>query len=183
MLHLQNTMPYTSKDATPLLHRARGLVEPDANVRDARISNKYIEFDTSISDNIDIRTIIERLQAIAPMANYEEIVERHMMKDKAIIRAIELFNEERYWEAHEALEYVWKNATGSEKQILNGIILVAAAFVHDEKDEKDICISILNRARRKLDGTIEKYYGIDTNKILVMISEIIKNGSVTRFTI
>ena len=29
MLHLQNTLPYTPKDATSLLHRARELVEPE----------------------------------------------------------------------------------------------------------------------------------------------------------
>ena len=56
--------------------------------------------------------------------DYEEILERHMEKDKAHQRFDTLFNDERYWEAHENLEYVWKNATGTEKEILNGIILV-----------------------------------------------------------
>src|SRR5215207_5732595 len=126
MLHLQNTVPYTPKQATILLQRARELVEPGASIRDARISKKYIEFDTSISEGMDVKTIIARVEAIAPLAGYEEIVERHMEKDKAIKRAVQLFNDERYWEAHEALEYVWKKATGTEKEILNGIILVAA---------------------------------------------------------
>ena len=141
MLHLQNTVPYTPKQATILLQRARELVEPEASIRDARISKKYIEFDTSISDSMDVKTIISRLEASAPLASYEEILERHMEKDSAIARAVQLFNDERYWEAHEVLEYLWKNATGVEREILNGIILVAAAFVHDEKGEPDVCIS------------------------------------------
>lgn len=126
MLHLKNTVPYTSKHATILLHRARELVEPEAIIRDARISKKYIEFDTSISEGMDVKMIIARVEAIAPLAGYEEILERHMEKDKAVKLAVQLFNDERYWEAHENLEYVWKNATGTEKEILNGIILVAA---------------------------------------------------------
>jgi uncharacterized protein len=183
MLHLQNTMPYTPKDATALLHRARELVEPEASIRDARISKKYIEFDTSIRGEMNVKTIMARLEAIAPLASYDEVIERHMEKDKAIKRAVDLFNDEKYWEAHEGLEYVWKNAIGIEKEILNGIILVAAAFVHDEKGEQDVCISILQRARKKLDRTSGDYYGIDTNRIADMISEIINTGKVDRFTI
>ena len=89
---------------------------------------KYIEFDTSISEGMDVKMIIARVEAIAPLAGYEEILERHMEKDKAVKLAVQLFNDERYWEAHENLEYVWKNATGTEKEILNGIILVAVCI-------------------------------------------------------
>jgi uncharacterized protein len=179
MVHLQNTVPYIPKQATMLLQRARELVEPEASIRDARISKKYIEFDTIISNSMDVKTIISRLEAIAPLASYE----RHMEKDRAIARAIQLFNDERYWEAHEVLEYLWKNAKGVEREILNGIILVAAAFVHDEKDEPDVCISILRRARKKLDQAIGNYHGINTNRIADMVSEIINTGKVNRFTI
>jgi hypothetical protein len=183
MVHLQNTLPYTPKDATALLRRARELVEPKGSVRDARISKKYIEFDTSISEDMDVKKIIIRLEAIAPLASYEQIIERHMEKDVAIRRAVQLFNDEKYWEAHEGLEYVWKNTTGIEKEILNGIILIAAAFVHDEKDEQDVCISILQRARKKLYRASGIYHGIDINRIADMISEIINTGRVERFTI
>jgi hypothetical protein len=184
MVHLQNTVPYTPRHASTLLQRARKLVESEASIRDARISKKYIEFDTSISEGIDVKMIIARVEAIAPLAGYEEIVERHMEKGKAIDRAVQLFNDERYWEAHEVLEYLWKNATGIEKEILNGIILVAAAFVHDEKDEADVCISILHRARKKLDtASCKNYHGINIKRIEDMISEIINSRNVHRFTI
>src|ERR687898_453076 len=183
MLHLQNTVPYTSKHATVLLQRARELVGPEVSIRDARISKKYIEFDTSISEGIDVKTIIARVEAIAPLAGYDEIIERHMEKDIAVRRAVQLFNDEKYWEAHETLEYVWKDATGIEKEILNGIILIAAAFVHDEKDEQNVCISILQRARKKLDRASGIYHGIDTNRIADMVSEIINTRRVERFTI
>src|ERR671917_240419 len=183
ILHLQNSAPYTPKEATLLLHKARELVEPEASIRDARVSKRFIEFDISIPDDKDIGQIGGRIEVIAPLASYEGIMERHIEKDKSIMRAVQLFNDERYWEAHEVLEYEWKNATGTEKEILNGIILVAAAFVHDEKDETDVCIAILLRARKKLHRAKGKYHGIDTNRIADMISEIINTGRVHRFTI
>ncbi|MDQ3873195.1 MAG: DUF309 domain-containing protein [Thermoproteota archaeon] len=182
MVHLQNTMQYSAKDANSLLIRARELVEPKAIIRDARVSKRYIEFDASIPADMNVNTIIQSLEAISSLASYEHIIEYHMEKDKAIRRALQLFNDEKYWQAHEALEYVWKNASGVEKDILNGIILVAAAFVHDEKDESDICLAILQRARKKLEaGGI--YYGINIDRILERISQIINSGKIDRFTI
>jgi uncharacterized protein len=183
MLHLQNTVPYTPKEANLLLQKARKLVEPEVSIRDARVSKKYLEFDLSIVEDKDIGPTVERFQVIAPLASYEEIMERYMEKDEAIMRAVQLFNDERYWEAHESLEYVWKDATGTEKEILNGIILVAAAFVHHEKDELDICVSILRRAKRKLDQTSDEYYGINISKVVEVVSDIIDTGQVRRFTI
>jgi hypothetical protein len=183
MVHLQNTMLYTPKDAASLLRRARELVEHEAMIRDTRVSKKYIEFDTSLSDGTNVSKIIERLEAISPVGSYEHIIERHMDKQESITRAIQLFNDEKYWQAHEALEYMWKNASGVEKDILNGLILVAAAFVHDEKDEPDVCLSILQRARKKLSGTTGTYYGMEVNRIAGRISEMINSGKIDRFTI
>ena len=182
MMHLKNRS-YTAKDATALLYRARENVEPEVTVRDARVSKKYIEFDVSMPDSMDMSALAGKLEAIAPLASYEHVVERHMGKDEAIGRAAELFNDEKYWGAHEALESAWKGSSGAEKSILNGIILVAAAFVHDEKDEPEICLSILQRARKKLEGTGGTYHGIDVDRIADLISKIINSGKIERFTI
>ena len=182
IVHLQNRS-HTAKEAAALLYRARELVEPEVTVRDARVSRKYIEFDISIPEGMGIGELSGKLKAIAPLTSYEHVVERHMGKDEAIERAVELFNDEKYWEAHEALESAWKGSSGAEKSILNGIILVAAAFVHDEKDEQEICLSILQRARKKLDGTGGAYHGIDVDRIADLISKIISSGMIERFTI
>jgi uncharacterized protein len=182
MVHLQNGS-YTPKDATTLLYRARELAGSEVVIRDSRVSKKYIEFDTSIPDGMDAGELAGRLEKISPLASAEHIVERHMGKEEAIKHSIELFNDEKYWGAHEALEGVWKGAQGDEKSILNGIILVAAAFVHDEKDEPEICLSILQRARKKLDGTGGVYHGIDVDRVADLISKTINSGRIERFTI
>jgi hypothetical protein len=182
MVHLQNRS-YTPKDATILLYRARELAGPEVVVRDARVSKKYIEFDASTPDGMDAGELTGRLDKISPLASYEHIVERHMGRDEAIEHAVKLFNDEKYWGAHEALEGVWKGADGAEKSILNSIILVAAAFVHDEKDEPEICLSILQRARKKLEGVGGAYHGIDVDRVSDLISKIINSGRIERFTI
>jgi hypothetical protein len=184
MIHLQNTKPYTPTDATLLLRKARELVGYQGVViRDTRVSKKYLEFDTSIPDDSRAGDVVGRLARISPLASYEHILERHMDKEEAISRALQLFNDEKYWGAHEALEGVWKASAGDEKSMLNGIILVAAAFVHDEKGEQEVCLSILKRAVKKLNGASGTYHGIDLRKVVMQVAKILDTGKVERFTI
>lgn len=183
-VHLRNDS-YSPKDATVLLLKARELAEPQgAVVRDSRVSRKYIEFDTSIPDAMDVGDLVGRLVSISPLANVEHIVDKHMPRDEAIKHAVELFNEEKYWGTHEALEMVWKaTPAGKERDLINGIILVAAALVHDQKDEADICLSILRRAMKKLDGASGMYHGIDVDRLAGLVAKMIASGRPERFTI
>ena len=48
-------------------------------------------------------------------------------------RAVRRFNDRAYFEAHEDWEDLWHEALGSEKRWLQGLIQVAAAFVHFER--------------------------------------------------
>jgi uncharacterized protein len=69
---------------------------------------------------------------------------------EAMTEGIELFNMERFWESHEVLEQIWRGSRGSERDTIQGLILTAAAFVHYQKNEPDICLSVLKRARIKI---------------------------------
>ena len=183
MVHLVNER-HSPKDAAKLLASARAILEEgDLVVRDTRVSTKYIEYDISMPRGADERTYLDKLKAISPVASFEEVIEKHLPKPEAIELAVKSFNAEKYWNAHEYLEGVWKETSGSEKSVLNGIILVAAAFVHDEKDEPDICISILKRAIEKFEGSSGAYHGIDIGRIRAKVAEIIASGEIRRFAI
>jgi uncharacterized protein len=47
---------------------------------------------------------------------------------KAWQDGVTLFNHGHYWESHEALEALWLEATGLEKEFYAGVILLAAAL-------------------------------------------------------
>jgi len=183
MIYLKN-QSYTPKDATKLLKKARDLIsDSKIIVRDTRVSKHHIEFDTSLPDNKNLENVINKLTSITPLSEYQHVVEKHMNKEEGIKNARSLFNDEKYWSAHEILEYLWKNSHTDEKDLLNGIILIAAAFVHDEKDESDICISILKRSMKKLSKGTGLYFGIDIDKIKELVSRIIETSKIQRFTI
>ena len=183
MVYLQNDS-YKPKDANSLLSRARELVsDKSIIIRDTRVSKYFIEYDISLPESKILEEVTKKIVSIAPLLEYECITEKKFEKEEAIKRAKNLFNNEKYWGAHEALESVWKNSYGNEKALLNGLILIAAAFVHDEKDESEICISILKRAMGKLEKIEGYYYGIKLDEIKNCISEMIKTRNIKHFVI
>ena len=182
MLHLKNTR-YSPDDTDGLLASARKLASGFlVTIRDCRVSTKYVEFDVSISrSNID--ALVERLAPIAPLDHAREIVEEHIEKEEAIKMGVFYFNEERFWEAHEVLEGVWKKCFEGEKELVQGIILAAAALVHFQKAENTICLSVLGRALEKLGRSTGTYHGINVDLLRQKIESIKSSGRISLFTI
>lgn len=173
MIHLENK-GFTRKDARELLKKARSIAINNSIIRDARVASKHIEFDVGI-DKDAIDQLLDRLKEISSIKRCIEIDERELGKEQAVKYATELFNDERYWEAHEVLEGVWKNSKGDEKLVVQGIILIAAAFVHMQKEEYSIAYTILKRALPKL--VLNNYQGIDVAMIREKVKDIINNKS------
>ncbi|PYV25759.1 MAG: hypothetical protein DMG24_08540 [Acidobacteria bacterium] len=71
--------------------------------------------------------------------------------DPAIAEGVRLFNTQKFFEAHEALEAVWLKAHGEEKILLHGLIQVAAAFHHYRRDNPAGFRSLLEKGSKKLD--------------------------------
>ena len=51
-------------------------------------------------------------------------------REPAIERGVALFNAHEFWHAHEAWEELWLEESGDEKQFLQGLIQLAAAYHH-----------------------------------------------------
>src|SRR5437016_6398510 len=67
-----------------------------------------------------------------------------------IEEGIRLFNAQRFFDAHEALEAVWLKATGDEKVFLHGLIQIAAAFHHHTRRNQAGFRSLLEKGLAKL---------------------------------
>jgi hypothetical protein len=184
MLFLHNSS-YQPKDNLWLKNKARILSSASGiTIRDTRVSKSHIEYDISIPDDREIVEVASMLCDVGPYADSYQVIEKKREKTQAISEAMRFFNEEKYWIAHEILEYVWKGSTGAERELIGGIILVCAAFVHYQKDEEEICISILRRALKKLStATKRTYYGIYIEVIKNQISDIISGNKVEPFKI
>jgi len=78
-------------------------------------------------------------------------------QQKALERGINLFNEQRFYDAHEEWEEEWRLMTeGDDKTFFQGLIYAAAAFVHYTRHEcagaKEFLSRSLQSLRAGMDG-------------------------------
>jgi uncharacterized protein len=73
---------------------------------------------------------------------------------------IELFNQGRFFECHEAWEEVWKRSHGAEKLFYQGLIQAAVAILHAERGNRDGARRLWTKARAKLDPMPERHMGL-----------------------
>ena len=182
MLHLKNTR-FVPEDSGHLLAKARQICSgTNTIIRDSRVSTKYVEFDVSI-DKSKLDDLVSHLNPIAPLDHAKHVVEEHIEKQDAIKLGVSYFNDERFWECHEILEGVWKNCYEGERDLVQGIILVAAALVHYQKFENDICLSILGRALDKLAKSNGMYHGINIDTLRSKVQAIKNSEKISLFSI
>ena len=97
---------------------------------------------------------------------YEEYLER----------GIDLFNEGRFFEAHEAWEILWLNAEEPhDKQFLQGLIMAAGAFIHYAKRECAGAAKLLERSRKALESGLNIHSEIRLSDFIQALDALREN--------
>jgi len=81
------------------------------------------------------------------------------------------FNHGRFFEAHEAWEEIWLQAPQPEKTFLQGIIQVAAAFHHYQRNNRVGTKSLLRAGLKKLERFPDTHRGIHLEKLRAAASQ------------
>ena len=123
----------------------------------------------------------EKLSSIGQNGDSRLIIEEEIEKEQLVNDGISYFNNERFWECHEALEGAWKQSKGEEKELIQGLILVAAALVHYQKAEDDICLSVFGRALEKLHDKSGQYYKINVDDVKQKVIEMLDKKEIFTF--
>ena len=182
LLHFKNKK-HLPQNCRELAYKARDLVsDMNVSVRLARVATKFIEFDVA-AEKVDLDPLVEKLSPIGEIDNVRHVVEEHLDKDKGLEDGIFYFNNERFWECHEAFEGVWNQCYGREKELVQGIILVAVAFAHEQENEERIGIGMLKRALDKLGTSPSMYHSIDVDRIRKNAVDMQQASKLTRFEI
>ncbi len=128
------------------------------------------------------------LAAAGPLAEPEFVTDlsrapEHLSDERLLSKARALFNAERYWECHEVLEGLWRRKEGEEKSLLQGIILVCAAFVHHQKGEEEVALGVLARGANQLDPSRSEYGGFDLSKLRGNVRRVLSSRRFSNFRI
>ena len=182
LLHFKHEK-YVPQDCRELAYKARDLVAGmNVSVRLCRVASKFFEFDVAVEKE-DLDTLLEKLSPIGELDNVRHVVEEDIEKEQGIKDGIFYFNNERFWECHEAFEGVWNKCYGREKELVQGIILVAVAFAHEQENEESIGVNMLTRALEKLGTSPSEYHSIDVDMIRTKSVEMQQANKLTRFEI
>lgn len=104
-------------------------------------------------------------------------------KEEVLKEARGYFNSERYWECHETLESVWRPAKGEEKSLVQAIILVCAALVHEQRGEREVALGIYRRALPQIRWQDRAYNGIDIPRLRQNLERSLEKGDLPTFKI
>ena len=92
------------------------------------------------------------------------------MAGDELARGIELFNQGRFFDAHELLEDVWRAAPSDKKKFFQGLVQVAVAFHHHSTGNVTGMRSVLRRALNNLSAASSDFAGIDLDSLRQTLS-------------
>ncbi len=96
--------------------------------------------------------ILELWNTLVPTSQHDET---------GFWRGIQLFNERAFFDAHEVLEDVWREAPAQERAFLQGVIQIAVALHHYSTGNLAGASSVLARGEKNLTGYGDAHSGID----------------------
>lgn len=83
--------------------------------------------------------------------------------DDAHERGVELFNEQRFFEAHEFFEWAWKGPVtpDEDRTFYKGLAQLAVGYTHTQRGNPTGATALLERARGNLSGYGADHRGVD----------------------
>jgi hypothetical protein len=86
-------------------------------------------------------------------------------------RGIDLFNEQEYFECHEVLELVWRDQTGPERELTQGIIQLAVGLYHLSRDNSQGALKVMTAGMKRVGLSIDLDVDIDVKDLFWQSTE------------
>ena len=105
--------------------------------------------------------------AVDEMAHKQEPEEVVSSVGEAFDRAVALFDEQRFFEAHEFLEYIWKHADvdPADRAFWKGVTQVAVGCCHTQRGNDAGAVTLLERAAGHLEPYPSPHHGVDVSRL------------------
>ena len=97
--------------------------------------------------------------------------------DERYVRFFECFNQQLFFEAHEALESLWlPQRQGPQGRFYKGLIQIAGAFLHLQKARPGPAIRLLELARENLQNYPPTHEGLAVGSVLRLIEDWLRKS-------
>ena len=90
------------------------------------------------------------------------------------INALYLFNNQKWYEAHDAFEDIWNTVDGDERQIIQGILQVSVSQYHLNKGNINGATILLGEGLGRIKNRINIDLGIDLESFCKCLDELLR---------
>jgi uncharacterized protein len=92
------------------------------------------------------------------------------------IEGFELFNQGKYWRAHEALEAAWREEEGSIRQLYQGILQAGVVYLHVSRKNYAGAIKVYQRCVRWLKPWPDQCRGVEVGLLKQDLEAVIQEA-------
>ena len=93
---------------------------------------------------------------------------------KSLNDALDLFNNQKWYEAHDAFEDIWNTLDGDERQIIQGILQVSVSQFHLSKNNLNGATILLGEGLGRIKSRKDVNIGIDLEHFCKCLENLLK---------
>ena len=93
--------------------------------------------------------------------------------DDNFFNALNLFNNEKWYEAHDAFEDIWNNLDGDKRQIIQGILQVSVSQFHLSKGNINGATILLGEGLGRIKNRTNIDLGVDLESFCKCLEELL----------
>ena len=89
------------------------------------------------------------------------------------LNALNLFNDQKWYEAHDAFENIWNTLDGDERQIIQGLLQVSVSQFHLSKGNLNGATILLGEGLGRIKNRTNINLGIDLKTLCKSLEELL----------
>ena len=94
--------------------------------------------------------------------------------ENSLFNALNLFNSQKWYEAHDAFEDIWTTLDGDERQIIQGILQVSVSQFHLSKGNLNGATILLGEGLGRIKNRTNINLGIDLDSFCKSLEKLLK---------
>ena len=91
-----------------------------------------------------------------------------------LFNALNLFNKQKWYEAHDAFEDIWNNVDGDERQVIQGILQVSVSQFHLKKGNLNGATILLGEGLGRIKTRTNINLGIDLKSFCECLENLLR---------
>ena len=93
--------------------------------------------------------------------------------EDSLLNALNLFNNHKWYEAHDAFEEIWYSVDGDERQVIQGILQVSVSQFHLSKGNLNGATILLGEGLGRIKSRTKINLGIDLESFCLCLEDLL----------